>query len=329
MSSAADIESRAAEWLVQRDAGAGVDDHEFTTWLAADPRHRAAYLRLAAAWEHCANLRRLRPEGSSIDPDLLARNSRRRWGLRLWTPVALAAGLAAILCASWWFAGEGGVRTYRTEIGGLSRVVLTDGSMVTLNTDTELRVRLLPRRREITLVRGEAHFAVAHDANRPFEVIAGGEVVRAVGTAFDVRLGADRALQVVVTEGRVAVENTAGAGDDASATVSAGERAVVNSGRVTVDRLGPTEAVRQLAWEVGELSFQGETLKDALAEFNRYNQRKLRVEDPAIADLQIGGSFQALDVASFVAALQRSFNLTATTLPDGTILLQRAPDTHP
>lgn len=313
---------------MRRDAGAG-DDSEFTAWLAADPRHRAAYLRLAAAWERSAHLRRLRPEGTSIDPDLLAQAPPRRRAYRRWTPFALAAGVAAVaLGATWWLTGDGRLRTYRTEVGGLSRVVLTDGSTVTLNTDTELRVRLLRERRDITLVRGEAQFAVAHDASRPFVVTAGGGTVRAVGTAFDVRIGADQAVQILVTEGRVAVENVA-AGAGATATVAAGEHALMNSGRVTVDSVTAAETSRRLAWEVGELSFQGETLEDALAEFNRYNQHKLKVDDPAIAKLQIGGNFQALDLPSFVAALQRSFNLTTTTLQDGTILLSRGRENSP
>ena len=96
-------------------------------------------------------------------------------------------------------------------------------------------------------------------------------------------------------------------------------------GKLTVRRVSATETSRHLAWQVGELSFQGETLSEAVAEFNRYNRRKLRVEDPSIGSLQIGGNFQALDVDSFVAALGRSFGITAQSADDGTLVLERAP----
>ena len=64
---AADIEAQAAAWLARRDAaGQEGDSPGFTAWLEADPRHRAAYLRLAAAWERSARMKRLRPQGEVI-----------------------------------------------------------------------------------------------------------------------------------------------------------------------------------------------------------------------------------------------------------------------
>jgi transmembrane sensor len=326
MSYAQDIEGRAAAWLVRQDAADDSDNLEFTAWLAADPRHRAAYLRLAAAWERSAQLKRLRPEGNVVDPDLLSSKPRQKTGRWLWTPLTLAAGLAVLaLTGLWWLTSDRTAQTYRTDVGGLSRVVLADGSTVTLNTDTELRVRMLPERRSITLLRGEAQFAVAHEANRPFEVSAAGRIVRAVGTSFDVRLDPDHAVRVLVTEGRVAVQEASGSASIETppvATVTAGESAVAHERQVTVRRVSSSEQSRRLAWQVGELSFQGETLKEAVAEFNRYNHRKLKVEDPSVAELEVGGNFQALDVESFVAALERSFNVAARTSEDGTILLE-------
>src|SRR6266853_1580502 len=144
MTHAADIEAQAAAWLMKRDAtGENAEAPEFTAWLAADPRHRAAYLRLAAAWERSARLKRMRPDGAAVDPDLLMpAGTRSRWGDRR-MPLTLAAGVvaAAVVAAIWWM-GTPEVPTYRTDVGGLSRMVLRDGSTVTLNTDTELRVRL-------------------------------------------------------------------------------------------------------------------------------------------------------------------------------------------
>ncbi|HYX45858.1 MAG TPA: FecR domain-containing protein [Sphingomicrobium sp.] len=330
MTDAQEIEANAAQWLIRQDATGDTEAPAFAAWLAADSRHRAAYIRLAAAWQRTARLKRLRPEGDPVDSDLLSPTAdhKLKRGLKSWTPFSLAAGIAILaLSVTLWFTSDRGARTYRTDVGGLSRVVLADGSTVTLNTDTELRVRMLPERREIDLLRGEAQFAVAHDASRPFEVSAARRIVRAVGTAFDVRLDPDRAMQVLVTEGRVAVEDASGiASVDAPpvATVSAGESAVAHEGRVSVHRVSSAEQSRRLAWQVGELSFQGEALREAVAEFNRYNRRKLKVEDRAIADREIGGVFQATDVDSFVAALQRSFDVTASASDDGTIVLKRS-----
>ena len=332
MTHASDIEAQAALWLARRDARdeAG-ESTEFAAWLTTDPRHRAAYLRLAAAWERSARLKALRPDGGSIDADLLVRRRPAHHTSRWRHPLAPAAGLAALAVATaWWVIATRAVETYRTEVGGLFRIVLKDGSAVTLNTDTELRVHFSEARRGVELLRGEAQFTVTHDVSRPFEVSAGGRLVRAVGTAFDVRLDHGEALEVIVTEGRVAFVDApspaAGpGGTPTAATISAGESAIADGGKVTVRRVSTTETSRHLAWQVGELSFQGETLSEAVAEFNRYNRRKLRVEDPSIGSLQIGGNFQALDVDSFVAALGRSFGITAQSADDGTLVLERAP----
>jgi transmembrane sensor len=329
MSHAGDIEAAAAKWLVCQDSGNTEHCREFALWLAADPRHRAAYLRLSAAWDRTAQLRRLRPEGQMIDPDFLLGERRRRLTRAGW-PLAVAAGLVGITLSVIWCLGQMTfAQTYRTGVGELSRVLLADGSMVTLNTDTELKVRLFPTHRTVALIRGEAKFSVAHDVNRPFDVSVGNRVVSAVGTTFDVRLSDDKDVQVIVTEGRVAVA-TAGSVRDLArepsvdATVSVGEAASIEANKVTVRPVSHIETARRLAWETGELSFSGETLSEAIAEFNRYNRRKLAVVDPLVAELQVGGNFQALDVDSFVTALQRSFNLAVVSKSDGTIILQRA-----
>ena len=329
MTHASDIEAQAADWLARRDAVEESGDNvQFAAWLAADVRHRAAYQRLAAAWESTAQLKELRPEGSPIDADLLEQ-PRSRW--TQWrVPLAVAAGFVAIaVLASVRLDLRGQVLTYRTEVGGLSRAVLKDGSIVTLNTDTELRVYFTSTLRKLELVRGEAHFTVAHDTARPFEVFAAGRIVRAVGTVFDVRLDPGRDLEVVVTEGRIALLEASTAGQknvEPAATVSAGESAVAQTGgvmrKVPVHRVSALAVSRRLAWETGNLSFQGETLAAAVAEFNRYNRRKLEVEDPAVANLSIGGDFNALDVEGFVEALRNSFGVTSRALDADTVILE-------
>ena len=334
MSNAHDIEEAAALWLARRDAGlGGRQETEFTAWLACDSRHRSAYLRLAQAWEQSARLSRLRTVGDEIDPNLLAPKRARGLFGRRRTSLMLAASLAALTgLAAWWMLGPERAHVYRTDIGGLSRIVLKDGSAVTLNTDTELRVQFTESRRRIGLLRGEAQFQVAHDARHPFDVEVAGRIMRAVGTAFDVRLRSPDSVELVVTEGKVAIVGQAGpsaATGNETTTVSAGESAVATAQDVAIRRLAGAEASRRLAWQQGELSFQGETLAQAVDEFNRYNRVKLKIDDPSIAQVSIGGNFQALDVESFVEALDRSFGIRSTTAADGSVLLRSAaPESH-
>ena len=199
-------------------------------------------------------------------------------------------------------------------MGGRAKIQLADGTYVDLNTNTELDARISSSRREITLARGEALFHVAHDARRPFYVVAGDTVVRAVGTAFAVRIRDAQHIDVLVAEGRVAV---GAPGTEANfenphllvkaPKVVAGEGATVHHGEVGVHT--DPNITRKLAWTVGHLDFQGETLADAVQEFNRYNERQITIADPSIVNLQVGGTFSTTDPVSFAAALRRLYGI--------------------
>jgi transmembrane sensor len=155
-------------------------------------------------------------------------------------------------------------------------------------------------------VRGEALFEVAKNKERPFDVEAGSTTVRAVGTAFSVRLheeGRTERVDVVVSEGRVAIN------PPSTETFAAGSVAMVRKGRVAATIVDGADITGKLAWTTGRLMFQGEKLSDVVAEINRYNQRKLQVADSNIAELRIGGTFQATDPDGFARALSNTFGI--------------------
>lgn len=302
------IEARASRWLAARDAGSATAEEaaEFTRWLDADIRHRVAYLRLEAGWRRADRLRDVRPLDRDVDPDLLSPpKARRPW------IAALAAGFVlAMLGGTWAWQQHFSWQRYETRIGGFSRIVLDDGSVIDLNTNSDVRVRLGGERREVKLLRGEGRFQVAHDKQRPFTVAAAGTAVRAVGTAFTVRLRDSEQVDVLVSEGKVAVAppNVAEVSPSAS-ELAAGEAAVVLPDRVAVSRVDPQVLARRLAWTSGRLEFRGETLGQAVEEFNRYNRRQIRLSAHTLGELRVGGSFSATDPESFADALASAFKL--------------------
>ena len=301
---AEDIEHDASRWLAARDAGATSPSQtaEFNRWLEADIRHRVAYLRLEANWRRIARLKDLRPLDRDVDPDLLkARPLHRPWPWAVAAALLLAVGAGAF----WFHQQKSAWQTYETRVGVFSRIVLEDGSVVDLNTNSEVHVRL-GAIRELRLTRGEGRFQVAHDAQRPFVVAANGAAVRAVGTAFTVRLRDATQVEVVVAEGKVAL--AAPRVTDAPA-LAAGESAVLQPGHVSVHPMSPQALERKLAWTAGRLEFRGEPLADAVAEFNRYNLRQIRLANPSLGTLRVGGNFKATDPESFAAALASAFKL--------------------
>jgi transmembrane sensor len=320
-----DIESDAAHWLIRLEGDSSPETRaEFDAWRAADPRHQAAFIRLENTWSRADILKRLKPLDGAVDEQVIDKFGERtplfdapKPRARRRTPLlALAASLliVAVGGAVWFLVARSGWEVHQTEFGGFQRVVLADGSTAMLNTDSRIRARMGSGRREIVLEKGEALFTVAHDVRRPFDVTAGDTVVRAVGTAFSVRLRDQKQVDVLVTEGRVAINPADDSLDSrlpepvalpTMSTLSAGETVSVKAHRrLKVQKVADDDLTRKLAWTQGRIWFDRVTLAEAIAEFNRYNRRQLVIDDPAIAEIHVGGAFEATDLDSFVAALQ-------------------------
>jgi transmembrane sensor len=198
---------------------------------------------------------------------------------------------------------------YQTAVGGLETVPLADGSQVTLNTDSRIRVSLSASERRIELARGEAFFNVAKDVARPFVVATDDMRVVAVGTQFSVRREAEaNSIQVVVTEGRVRLERISTTNPRPSVVLYAGSVARAVGTNVIVQERNLSQAEQLLNWRSGYLTFRNITLADAVAEFNRYHPRKIVIEDPAIAGLHVGGKFRLSNVDAFLSLLESGFS---------------------
>jgi transmembrane sensor len=275
------------------------------------------------------------PSTAVVEAQIINRRPR-RWAM----PLAIATSIALIVVAglTWRAYERTGWHEYTTDFGGLSRIVLDDGSVVNLNTNSLMRVQLTPELRHIVLERGEALFKVAHDKNRPFDVDAGDTTVRAVGTEFSVRVrepaeatGGRKDIEVLVKEGRVAIDppkknakpiERAAALPPSMSTLSAGEAVTITATRVTtelpqmqVQKVAEADVDRKLSWTEGRLWFERQTLKDVVTEFNRYNRRQMVIADPAIENLRIGGGFEATDPESFIAALEKTLGVRAFPSP--------------
>lgn len=216
--------------------------------------------------------------------------------------------------------------------------VLADGTTVRLNAGAVVQPVFTPAERRIRLERGEAYFIVQHDAARPFIVEAKGVAVRAVGTAFNVRLK-DAGVDVLVTRGRVEVDaaqtrngipNTEVATrPTAPPMVDAGQRAIVDllpaAPQIVVTAVTADVLARELAWREPLLSLGGATLAELALQFERNTGRKLVLRDPALGSVRIGGRFPSDDLDGFVRLLEENYGLMCERTANGTLLLGRAP----
>jgi len=288
-------------------------------WVEADPRHAVAFARMEAAWDLAGRLR-ANPPALEKAPPLLEVDadqwlSRRRI-VAGFVGASLIGGAGA---AAWRYAGD--VDLYRTQVGQRRVVILADGSRVHLNTASTIEVALKKDRRLVRLVRGEALFEVAHDKTRPFLVDAGSARLRAVGTAFNVRIR-ENVVELTVTEGVVAVAQTGDAVRRTSAPhIAAGDGAIIRPGAVAPTALDDQVLRQRTAWQDGVIEFEGETLPQAVEEFNRYRTEPIILGDARLANIRVGGRFEVDEADKFLTALASSFPVDAIKSADGSVLL--------
>ncbi len=322
MTEAERIESCAADWLARRDSGTwtDADQHTLDAWIAESIAHRVAWLRLASVWQRSDRLGALHapsvPAVTAVPatPPAAAPAPRQAPAPRLprFSMQRIAAGiLVAVAGCSWlgWqYAQEWQSDHYATAVGARQSVSLPDGSVLTLNTATQLRTSVNASERRVWLDDGEAFFDIAHDKNHPFVVMAGDRRITVLGTRFLVRRQGDQ-VNVTVEEGRVQIASAQGTRGSEPTVLTRNQVAVASAGNLLVMSKAPKQIDDALSWRQGKLVFDQTTLADAAAQFNRYNTRKLVIADAAVARIRIGGSFDANNMGGFVALLKQGFGL--------------------
>lgn len=328
------VEAAAAAWLSLRDRGMSpAETAEFVRWLQQDPQHAAVFAELDHVWRDFDRLGAVPAatvDAAACDGDLLAPRVRSR-RFRSLVPVVLgmaAAAAIALLSVDHFRAQR---PTAETAVGAFQKLDLPDGSVAQLNTDSAIDLTFTTAERRVRIVRGEVFFTVTKDAARPFIVTAGSVAVRAVGTAFNVRQRA-ATVEVLVTEGRVRVDDAAKGGSLLAPAQPAaeppllveGERAIVTmparaagatatpTPRATVVKVSAPEVRRAMAWQERRLEFDSVPLAEVVQEFNRYNRRQLVIADPRLATKRFSGVFRADGYESLVRLLEEDFGVTAS-----------------
>lgn len=347
MDSLLQIKNVAADWVARRHSieWTQVDESTFHEWLNASISHRVEYLSHEKTWQD-ANRLQVFGAGSQLEssgpiaewrrspyfkyvrgnisdrlrslPSAVSENDT--------SAAAPPTGKATIQsrhrhfaiascfllgCIAVYLAWDHSREPYySTSIGITTAVPLSDGSKITLNSNSAVRVGLTERQRVVELKQGEAYFEVASDPNRPFIVHAAGQQIVVLGTKFSVRRDGDE-IRVIVTEGKVR------AGD---VFLAAGSIARAHNSQIFVQQKSLPKVEDLLSWREGYLMFDEISLGEAVAEFNRYNTRKFLIKDPAIANISVTGHFRSTNVESFARLLEEGFRVSIEREGDTIIL---------
>lgn len=338
----AEVEDEAATWVWRLD-DENVDHErraEFEQWLRRDPRHRRAFEELGGVWQSLDTLAEAKREekvatfvAEERRLQMRPESARRAGAWARWFSVGVAASLVASGAGFFWYGQEQESQLLSTAVGQHRSASLADGSTIELNTNTIVETNFTRAERAVRLRKGEALFQVAKNPERPFIVIAGDTRVRALGTAFNVRMREGDDVEVIVTEGRVQVtrqaQSTATQPDDIAPSAAVVTPTELVAGQrfqplplAPVDTLPVASLTNALAWREGAVVFDGAPLSQAIEEVNRYSDTRLIVADPAIHELRVGGRFRTGDVDGFIAALTRAFPVTARHGADNLIYIE-------
>jgi transmembrane sensor len=331
----------AADWLVrlQGTEVSVADTLAWQAWLKQSPRNAQAFARI----EELSQVLRSVPVSLTVPAEELARDRYdasiplKEWKAsrtlpRPWMTLALAALLAGIVfTVATLFWRNNPASTFSTAVGQNRNITLEDGSTVALGGDTRIEVTSSSRVRAIRLTRGEALFTVAKDPGRPFEVRVGDTTIVALGTAFDVQLGSDRAI-VSVTEGRVLVEPAVRFLPVSvlqefrpklrPVRVDAGQQTIARSAGIEE----PTEVedrAAATAWRTGRLAFRLEPLRYVLEDVNRYAPKPIVLEGEGLGSIVITGTVERDNISGWVSSLERAFDLEAVEEHDRIVIRAR------
>lgn len=299
----------AADWWTRlRDphaTGSEVITRLWLDWVAQGERHLAAFEYVNDFGERLGTLDAA-ARRQLLDEFAPGAMPNQRW----WLAAAAAAALVLAIGGGFLLRGravsEGMLQATYASVTGQNRdIVLADGSKVTLGGDSRMSVRFADGERQVTLEAGEAYFQVVHDASHPFEVAAGGIVVRDIGTSFDVRrAGGEVAVAVTQGQVRVAVSGHAARTLDAGA-----EQRVLWNADTQALSLGTTTPEQAAGWRNNRLEFVDEPLAQVIASVNRYSSKPVRLDGADLAGLSFTGTVHVDDIDGWLRALPQVFPL--------------------
>jgi transmembrane sensor len=338
------IREEAALWIAKLDGGplSTEDADALRAWLTTDVLHRDGLLKLASTFDETnvlADLAELFP----LHKDVRHRfsNTIRQFRLRLIPASAIAASLALLLLVTVVANKHESVidkklgtsnSAYQTTGGEQQSYSLSDGSIISLNTNSLLVVDFTSSERAVRLISGEVNFDVAKNSRRPFVVYTSMSRIRAVGTAFSVRLFPGT-VDVTVTEGKVELDiekpvaqtgtsiSPASESVETRMTLAAGQTAQFTSKDQFIKTISPTEIARKLSWQQGILIFEGETLAEAVKEIGRYTRSEILIADEELGHIRVGGYFKSDDIDATLRTLEDNFNIKVNRVAPDHILL--------
>ena len=261
---------------------------DFDRWLHSHEEHFDAWAQVNRAWEALgAQVPGTEQHWPPAPANVTPLKPRARLPLLAAACLSALAVCAALVMSPNWRAD------YSTGIAQTREVTLGDGSRLTLAPQSAVNVSFDDHQRQVTLVKGEVFFDVAHDASKPFEVRSDEAVIRVLGTAFDVAQR-NAGLSVEVREGTVGVNK--------QYRLGAGQRLWIDrrTGIATQSLVMPGEVA---GWIMGAQFFENASVAQVVEQLDRYQRGWIVITDPPLANKRVTGLYDMRDTQRALQAL--------------------------
>jgi ferric-dicitrate binding protein FerR (iron transport regulator) len=208
--------------------------------------------------------------------------------------------------------------TIKIPQGGEYNLILSDGTKVYLNAESQLRypVQFAGNVREVELV-GEGYFEVATNAQKPFIVKTKGVSVEVLGTSFNVNAyGNTEKIVTTLVEGSVKLNMQ---GSSASQILEPAEQAVfdVNNGKTEVRKV---DVNLYTAWKDGNLIFYDNRLEDIMIILKRWYSAEVEFKSATIKELRFSGSLDRYGDIRQILDIIKSTGKVNIEIKENTIL---------
>lgn len=210
-------------------------------------------------------------------------------------------------------------QTIRTAKGRQSRIYLTDGSVVVLNSDSQLKFPLFyaEGQREVEL-QGEGFFDVETNKRKPFIVKTHDQRIKVYGTKFNVNnYENEQTTKTTLFHGKVSVQNLIGSSPQKEYILKPGEQIVLDKKSKALKQDKTENEEQVLGWKNGVFVYDNATLKEIMKDFARWYNIDVDLE--TLPALTFSGTIprnyeldKALNVIARTANIK--INRTGTTL---------------
>ena len=301
------IENEALSWIIKENEGIKENEKIAFKEFLNNIHHKKVYDKYKNLFFYCNNLKE--KEKNNIKNDIKKEKISFNYNNIL---SSLAAAVIFIFISFSAFDYYEDLKStyeisYQTKNTKKVNILLADNSIIDMDIKSTLNISYYKNKRLVDLIAGKALFSVTKDKKRPFIIRSGSTKIEVLGTKFEV-INLNNIRTINVIEGLVRVSYLYKQKIKNLLILKKGESLSLNEeGKVLM--IKGVDITNIATWKNDLIKFENISLKEALEEFARYNDKNIILEDYKVSQFKISGIFSIKNLDKFIVALPEIYPL--------------------